>query len=109
MLLANGNRVWALIGNLDTKNARMNEHFLTLSVVHNGKWFDLARYHDHDYVDHGPDALAHFLGLSIDDVFPISYDVRRYAKGEAEALAGTVQKKPRVRLSRAEIIAMAVP
>lgn len=109
VLLANGNRVWALIGNLDTRNARMNEHFLTLSVEHNGKWFHLARYHDLDYGDRGPDALARFLGLLIDDVFPISYDVRKYAKGEADALTGTVSKEPRVRLSRAEIIAMAVP
>jgi len=82
---------------------------VTLSIERNGQWFDLARYHDIDYVDHGPDALARFLELPVDDVFPITYDVRKYVKGESSTLVGTVPKEPRVKLSRDEIIAMAVP
>ncbi len=107
--LANGNRVWGLVGNLDAKNPRMNEHFVTLSIERNGHWFDLARYHDIDYLGHGPDALARFLELPLDEVFPITFDVRKYVKGEPPTLLGTLPKEPRVRLSRAEIIAMAVP
>ncbi len=107
--LANASYVWALIGNLDVQNAQMNEHFVTLSIEQNGKWFHLARYHDIDYHDHGPDALAKFLGLPVDDIFPIHDDVREHAKGDPKALAASVLKDPRMRLSRAEIIAKAVP
>jgi hypothetical protein len=106
--LANGDFVWALIGNLDTKNARNNEHFVTLSIERNGNWFGLARYHDFDYRSRGPKALARLLRLSVDDIFPISYDVRRYANGAPAALTGRVMKEPRTRLTREEIIALAV-
>jgi len=107
--LANGSSVWAIIGNLDIKNARKNEQFLLLSIGRNGEWFQLERYFDFKYREHGPEALARFLELSLDEVFPVSYDVRKYAKGEANALAGTVPRKPRVRLTKAELVALAVP
>jgi hypothetical protein len=74
---ANGSQAWALIGNVDVANPRFTEHFLTLSIKHGGRWFALARYHDHDFADRGPEALARFLGIRVDDIFPISVDVRR--------------------------------
>jgi len=107
--LANGARVWALIGNIDVSNPRLSEHFVTLSLERAGQWFHLARYHDPEYAERGPEALARFLGLPLDDVFPISYDVRQYANGQEAALVGKVLKEPRERLTRAEIIALAVP
>lgn len=107
--LAKGNQVWALIGNVDVKSARMTEHFLTLSIEANGEWFSLARYHDFDHAERGPEALARFLHLRVEEVFPIAFDIRSYARGDPQALCSTVQQAPRERLSRAEIIAMAVP
>lgn len=109
VVLANGRRAWALIGNVDPTNARLTEHFITLSLEHKGRWFTLSRYHDFDYAENGPEALSRFLGLPIDDVFPIAYDIQEHAKGAAAALAGQIRREPRERLSRAEIIAMAVP
>src|SRR6266404_9699308 len=47
--LANGSQVWALIGNFDVSNPRSTQHFLTLSIEHDGKRFHLARYHDVDF------------------------------------------------------------
>ena len=107
--LANGTQTWALIGNIDTGNRRLTEHFLTLSIERAGTWFALARYHDFDYMDRGPEALSDFLGLPVDQIFPISFDVQPYAQGDPAALTGSIGKEPRERLSRAEIIAMAVP
>ena len=107
--LANGNLFWGLIGNLDPKHPQLSQHFLTLSVEYSGKWFALSRYHDPDYTTNGPSALTRFLGLDIDQVFPISYDVTRYVKGDPSALSGKIFKEPRERLTRAQIIAMAVP
>lgn len=109
VVLANGRRIWALIGNVDTTNARLTKHFLTLTVERDGRWFTLARYHDFDYSDKGPEALATFLKLPLDQVFPISYDIRQYAKGDIAVLIGQIHKEPQERLSRAEIISLAVP
>lgn len=106
--LAKGSSVWAIIGNIDAHNAQANEHFISLSVEREGDWFQLERYFDPKYRDHGPEALALFLGLSVDEVFPISYDVRKYVMGETNALAGTVPRKPGVRPTKAELIALAV-
>jgi hypothetical protein len=106
--LANGQRVWATIGNVDTRNAKSTEHFLMLSVIKEGRWFSLARYHDIDYEKHGPEALAAFLGLSINEVFPISYDISMYVDGNQESLVGLLLREPRERLTMAELIAMAI-
>ncbi len=104
--LANGSRVWALIGNVDVTNSRSTQHFLTLSIDRGGKWFHLARYFDFDFTDRSPDALARFLGLGVDDVFPISVDIRRYVQGNPAALALIVLKEPRERLTREELMAL---
>jgi len=107
--LANKSVVWALVGNVDSQNSQLTEHFLTISLYHNDKWFTLARYHDINFSENGPEALAFFLGLGVDDVFPISYDLSRFAKGEQAALVGMINKEPREKLTRAEIIALAIP
>jgi len=62
------------------------------SIEHAGKWFDLAR----------------FLGLAVDEIFPISFDLRPYVEGDPAVLQGSVLREPRERLSRDEIIAMAL-
>jgi hypothetical protein len=76
--LADGTRRWATLSNIDETNRRLTEHFLTLSVFDRGAWFTMARYHDVDAAKRGPTALATFLGMSLDAVFPISYDISRY-------------------------------
>jgi hypothetical protein len=106
--LACGRSVWALIGNVDTRNARSTEHFLTLSVEEGSRWFHLARYHDFDYRERGPAALAEFLKLRTDEVFPIRYDITPWSTGDAHALSGTIFSEPREKLTRSEIIALAV-
>lgn len=107
--LANGSKVWAIIGNVDCTNPRLTEHFLTISIWNQNKWFTLSRYHDFDYTERGPAALSSFLGLEEDDVFPIEYDIRKLAKGLQNSLIGRVLKEPKEQLTRAEIIALAVP
>jgi hypothetical protein len=106
--LANDSQVWALIGNFDVTNPRATQHFLTLSIERSGKWFHLARYHDVGFLTHSPEALARFLGLHVDDVFPIAVDVRRYVRGDPKALTALELKEPRERLTREELLAMAV-
>lgn len=104
--LANGLQVWALIGNFDVTNSRSTRHFLTLSFDRGGKRFHLARYHDVDFAKRGPEALARFLGLQVDDIFPITVDVRRYVRGDPKALTATVLKEPQEKLTDAELMTL---
>jgi hypothetical protein len=107
--LANGSSELAILSNIDLDDTPQNEHFLSLSVIKtNRETFHLARYHDIDYVQSGPSALAEFLGLTIKDVFPIEYDISLVAAGAADSLRGVVRQEPSRRLSRSELIAMAV-
>jgi hypothetical protein len=107
--LANGQSVWAIILYLDAKDPRKSEQFVVLRIEKDGHWFDLARYWDLDYSTNSPEALSRFLGLPIDEVFPIAYDVTNYVDGKRTALTGTVEREPRERLSEDEIIRLAVP
>ncbi len=107
--LANGNEVWAVISNVDVRSAYRTAHFLCVSVLRGGKVFDLARYHDSGYARRGPKALARFLGMGIDDVFPMSYDLRAYVRGNRATLVGTIPKKPAERLSQDALMELAVP
>lgn len=102
--LANGASVWALLGNIDTQNPMLNQHLLTLSVFCGNRWFTMARYHDIDAKKNGPKALARFLGLPVDEVFPISYDLRQKCKGRPGALLGKIEKTVLNKLTREQII-----
>ena len=106
--LANHSHVWAIISNVDSNNPWATQHFLTLSVFNNGKCFDMARYHDIGGEERGPADLAAFLGLPVEEVFPISYDLSPFSLGESAALVGTIPKEPKERLTRAAIIKLAV-
>ena len=104
--LANGSEVWGLFGNFDVKNPRATQHFMALSIERGGEWFHLARYQDIDFASRGPEALGRFLGLGVDDVFPITVDVRRYVRGDPKALTAIQLKEPRERLTREELMAL---
>lgn len=106
--LASNRLAWATLCNIDAKSPISTEHFLTLSVARGRQWFTLARYHDVDFADSGPEALARFLKFDLDDVFPIRYDIRHLALGDPQALTGLVLKAPRTRLTDAELASLAV-
>jgi hypothetical protein len=49
------------------------------------------------------------LEASIDDGFPITYDVRKFVSGDPAALAGVIPKEPRDRLTLDQLVALAAP
>jgi hypothetical protein len=104
--LANGLEVWGSFGNFDVEDPRATQHFLALSIERRGEWFHLACYHRFDFKSHGPEALARFLDLSVDDVFPITVDVRRYVRGDPVALTAIILKEPQERLTQEELFAL---
>jgi hypothetical protein len=108
--LSCGKKMTALLGNLHVEKARLTEHFLTISIFReDGEIFHMARYHDFDAGERGPDAVATFLGMKKDEIFPIAWDVSELVVGRPASLHGLIESSPRERLTRAQIIALAVP
>ena len=107
--LANERLVWAMLFNVDLTDSRKTEHLIQLRIEHNEEWFWLARYWDIDAESNGPDALARFLGVAADEVFPIHYDLTGLAAGLPSVIKGQIPKEPRERLPRDEIIRLCVP
>lgn len=96
--LANGQLVWAMLGSVDNYHALSTSQFIALSA-YNDKWIHLERYFDGMYDTGGPASFAKSLGLKIEEVFPIAYDLRSLCSGDPECLAGTIDREPRQRLS----------
>lgn len=109
LTLANSHRVLALLGNINLADPVGTEHFLMLTVfTPSGGRFDLARYHDVDYERHGPAALAAFLDLPLEAVFPIRYDISDIASGHAECLSRSIPAVPPCQLSREDLIQLSL-
>jgi hypothetical protein len=106
--LSNGSEEWAFLSNIDLMNPQWNPHLTTITVLSNRGRFHLARYHDIDNRENGPMALATFLQIPIDEVFPISYDISSLAVGNPLSLRGWIDKEPPERLTRGEIIKLAL-
>lgn len=106
--LADGSPLFGFLGNLSLEKADQNQHFLTLSVFVRGSIEHLARYHDHDVAEHGPAWLAKILRKKETEVFPIFYDVSAIAKGDQDCVRGFISREPKQKLSRSEIIQLAV-
>jgi hypothetical protein len=107
--LSNGTRVPAILGNMDVDDKKVNDHFLTISILFNEKWFHLARYHDFDFDSRGPIALAAFLKLRCSDVFPIEFDVSSVVKGSPSACRGLIVGDVKDKLSEDELMELIVP
>jgi hypothetical protein len=106
--LANGERLWATIQNIFPKNPHKTRHLLSLSLRHDGHWVPLDRYHDVCLRLFGPEPLAKKLGLPLNQVFPIAYDVRSCVVGDPLALRGIIEADPKDKLSREEIFQLIV-
>lgn len=107
--LANGKRLPIVLQNVDLQSPYRTEHFVTLTVFNRaGKSFPLARYHDIHIDTYGPDQLAAFLGLPVNDVFPISYDISDLAIGDYDATHREIHIRPKRLLSHSEIIDLAL-
>ena len=103
MRLANGDRPWSEMMNIDFSSPFQTEQFLALSI-YNGRWIHLARYFDPTFEREGPAALAAALNLPIDDVFPITYDIRPHCWGNPLSLTGVIESEPRKRLTDSELM-----
>jgi hypothetical protein len=106
--LANGSLMWGVLSGVKGRNLTMMRHFLSLSVWVHSAWFHLARYHDVTADRFGPPALAAKLGLPLDAVFPIAFDVRALLQGENPEACGTIEATPAERLSSRELMRLVI-
>lgn len=107
--MANGNTIWAALSNLSVDNEFRNKYLLSVSLFVGNQIFHLARYHDVEYDRCGPNALSKLLGFQVKEVFPISYNLRGVVhNGSGDPVKGQVLDAPVHRLSRIEIIDLAV-
>lgn len=106
LTLANGSEIIGIIGNVSLDNLRSTREFITISVLKNGEWFHLARYFDVTYNSEGSDALAAFLNMEVDDVFPISYDISSCAVGLETVTKGQIFAQPIEMFSEEERMAL---
>jgi len=102
--LSNGMEVWAILSNVHLRNIRKHEQFLAVWIIKDGQWCELARYHDVDRNKRSPDRLAHFLGVQIEDVFPLSYDISTVAIGLPEVVHGIINVEPKEKLTREQLV-----
>jgi len=106
--LHNGSYQWAMLSNISLGNLRLTKHFLCVGIEKDGRWFELARYHDVDFERRSPTELAKFLGLLVSEVFPIEYDISQFAIGLPAILRGTIPETPEERLSKDELLKLAL-
>ena len=102
--LADESWVWALLQNFSLSGSAVNDHFLNLTFDIKGSWFVLARYHDPWIESHGPQKLAQLLDRSLEQVFPIRFDLRKALKSFDLVFVGEVQMEPDVKLTRDQIM-----
>ncbi len=106
--LRNGSWHWAILSNVSLRNPRATKHFLCIVIEKNGRWFELARYHDVDFERRSPTQLAKFLDLPLADVFPMEYDISDFADGEPSVIKGTVPETPEERLTDDQLIELSL-
>jgi len=91
--LANGTTVFGLLGNISLTHLRKTRQFILITFfVGNRKFF--FSHADYPILRTGAAALCKFLGLSENEVFPITYDLTGLAVGLPEVVRGTVEARP---------------
>jgi hypothetical protein len=103
--VANGKLLWSQIGSVDGESARANRHLLTISLLGPNGWLYVPRYHDIGYGRPMLSHIASMLDLRMTELFPIVYDLRKYAVGRADALVGAIENEPEEVLSKRDLLA----
>lgn len=103
--LASGEQVWTLIEFLKVELPKLSEHWRRFYfLLPNGKWFQLARYHERLQGIAGPKVLAKALKLKPSQVFPFRFDVSEVCTVQSTALADVIAAQPRERLTLEQIM-----
>jgi hypothetical protein len=98
---------WGMLDGISLDSPRFSFHNKVLRLMlHNCEWFELAKYNDPEAIkaSRGPAVLSEKLGLSLNEIFPISFDFRRQAQCENSLFVGSFEVSPSWGLTRSEVI-----
>lgn len=109
-ILANGDVLPIILDNIHLDDVIRTKMFRTVTITRNGKWMTLARFHDAFYRMRNEDVLAKFIGLKKNQVFPISYNISSWCRGDANVLVDVIPiKSPASEMSVESWSRLAVP
>jgi hypothetical protein len=103
-----GSYHWAILNNISLQNARSTKHFLGIWIEKDGRWFELARYHDEDFEHRSPAELAKFIGIPVTEIFPIAYDISQIADGIPTVIRGKIPEVPEEQLTEEQLFELAL-
>ena len=109
--LADGTQNSAFIEGIDIETPKFSKHHRTLILwIPASGWFQLAKYYSNDELKAicGDEVLCNVLGKSLDEVFPISFDLRDRSSIDSPCLTGTFEHNPSWGLSGAEVMQILV-
>ncbi|MGD0192116.1 MAG: hypothetical protein ABSD74_15360 [Rhizomicrobium sp.] len=91
--LANGDAHWAILGGIDLKHSDGAKDLDGLSLFRNGERIVFAPMLDFGDAGRQAKSFAEALGLDIDDVFPIAYDISRWCIGDPKIVRGSIHSR----------------
>ena len=106
--LADGSVHWGLLSNISLDAPDVTPHFLTVSVWCGDRWFPLARYHDGARDEFGLAQLAETLEKRCQQCSRSPMTSARSRRSMSVRWCGVIDAEPSARLSRTELIALAV-
>jgi hypothetical protein len=108
--LAYGRNLMATLWSIDLRDATATKQFIQISLWLDGRWWPLSERlfpTERGTIEtHLPADLASKLGLALDAVFPIAYDISEFAHGPAEIIRGTISAEPRAKLTKDQRLAL---
>ena len=105
-----GEAIWGLVEGIHPDLPLFSKHWRKAYLLRSdGKWFELARYHDYNWSTKGPERCAYFFRSTVHAMFPLRFDISHLSATASSSLVGVFESDPKDRLPRAEIIALAVP
>jgi hypothetical protein len=91
VVLRNGQTLPAMLTNIELADEAQTQRLLLVQVWHNGEWLRLARPFDPWFAKSGPRSFAKRLGLPVEEVFPMSYDISAHAQGSESVVKGKIK------------------
>jgi Zn-dependent protease len=89
--LNNGMQLPACLGNVALQDEEATQALLALNVWHQNEWVGLRCDNDTGEPQSGEESFARQLGLTMDEVFPMHYDIAAHASGLKSVVRGTIE------------------
>lgn len=111
-VLACGKKMTAMLWSIDLTSQRRTEQFIAIAFWLNDRWWHLSQRpflsESGNLESHLPNDLASKLGLDLNEVFPIAYDISQIAIGPSEITQGKILIEPREKLTKSQRMALAL-